>query len=181
MHRADDEDLHLALYCCYELHYRGLDAVDDGWEWEPSLIGARRVFEERFETELRDAVGPPDSAPAADEMDVALREIAMADEGGPSVSQFVERAATREQVLEFVVHRSAYQLKEADPHSWALPRLWGPPKAALVEIQADEYGEDAPTASTPRCSRGRWRPSGWIPPTGPTSTGSPRRCSRRST
>jgi len=38
------------------------------------------------------------------------------------------------------VHRSAYQLKEADPHSWALPRLYGPPKAAMVEIQADEYG-----------------------------------------
>jgi hypothetical protein len=43
-------------------------------------------------------------------------------------------------VLEFLVHRSAYQLKEADPHSWALPRLYGAPKAALVEIQADEYG-----------------------------------------
>jgi len=38
------------------------------------------------------------------------------------------------------VHRSAYQLKEADPHSWALPRLSGKPKAAMVEIQADEYG-----------------------------------------
>jgi hypothetical protein len=38
------------------------------------------------------------------------------------------------------VHRSAYQLKEADPHSWAIPRLSGLPKAALVEIQADEYG-----------------------------------------
>ena len=43
-------------------------------------------------------------------------------------------------MLEFVVHRSAYQLKEADPHSWALPRLTGVPKAAMVEIQADEYG-----------------------------------------
>ncbi len=30
-----------------------------------------------------------------------------------------------EQLREFVVHRSAYQLKEADPHSWALPRLHG--------------------------------------------------------
>ena len=38
------------------------------------------------------------------------------------------------------MHRSAYQLKEADPHSWALPRLTGGPKAAMVEIQADEYG-----------------------------------------
>jgi hypothetical protein len=45
-----------------------------------------------------------------------------------------------DQVLEFMVHRSAYQLKEADPHSWALPRLDGGPKAAMVEVQADEYG-----------------------------------------
>src|SRR5207253_3145280 len=34
-----------------------------------------------------------------------------------------------------------WQLKEADPHSWAIPRLAGRPKAALVEIQKDEYGE----------------------------------------
>jgi hypothetical protein len=47
-------------------------------------------------------------------------------------------------VLEFIAHRSAYQLKEADPHSWAIPRLSGPAKAALVEIQADEYGGGRP-------------------------------------
>ncbi len=63
----------------------------------------------------------------------------LADEA-PSVSSFIERQATAEQLLEFMVHRSAYQLKEADPHSWALPRLWGRPKAAMVEVQADEYG-----------------------------------------
>jgi hypothetical protein len=60
------------------------------------------------------------------------------------VSTYVEREATFEQVVEFVIHRSAYQLKEADPHSWAIPRLEGAPKAALVEIQADEYGEGRP-------------------------------------
>jgi len=38
------------------------------------------------------------------------------------------------------VHRSAYQLKEADPHSFAIPRLHGTPKAALLEVQFDEYG-----------------------------------------
>jgi hypothetical protein len=52
----------------------------------------------------------------------------------------VETQATLDQVLEHVVHRSAYQLKEADPHSWAIPRLSGQAKAALVEIQSDEYG-----------------------------------------
>jgi hypothetical protein len=52
----------------------------------------------------------------------------------------VRSSASHEQILEFLVHRSAYQLKEADPHSWAIPRLAGQPKAALIEIQTDEYG-----------------------------------------
>jgi hypothetical protein len=56
----------------------------------------------------------------------------------------VEIQATEEQVREHVIHRSAYQLKEADPHSWAIPRLTGAPKAALVEIQCDEYGAGRP-------------------------------------
>src|SRR5205085_722733 len=53
---------------------------------------------------------------------------------------------TLEQFREFAVHRSAYQLKEADPHTWAIPRLDGEAKAALVEIQADEYGGGRATA-----------------------------------
>jgi hypothetical protein len=65
-------------------------------------------------------------------------------DGAPSLSRHLEREGTLEQLLEFLVHRSAYQLKEADPHSWAIPRLSGPPKAALVEIQADEYGGGRP-------------------------------------
>jgi hypothetical protein len=135
---TDVEDLQLALYLCYELHYRGLPGVDDRWEWEPALLALRRELETRFEDELRAAVPVPPPRPDG-AMDVALRAIADAD-GGPSLSRHLERHGTVEQFLEFAVHRSAYQLKEADPHSWALPRLNGPPKAALVEIQADEYG-----------------------------------------
>jgi hypothetical protein len=133
-----DEDLQLALYLAYELHYRGLAGVDPDWEWEPSLLGLRREIEQRMLTALRDLVGGPDGAPPAEEMDIVLRELA--EDEGPSLSRHVEADAEREELLEFVVHRSAYQLKEADPHSWALPRLSGGPKAALVEIQADEYG-----------------------------------------
>src|SRR4051812_45650935 len=134
-----DDDLQLALYVCYELHYRGFDGVDERWEWEPSLLALRAQLEADFEAALVAAVPRPDAEPNPDDMDVALRAIADSDDG-PSLSRHLERAGTLEQFHEFAVHRSAYQLKEADPHSWALPRLSGPPKAALVEIQADEYG-----------------------------------------
>jgi hypothetical protein len=30
-----DDDLHLALYACYELHDQGLPGVSEAWEWEP--------------------------------------------------------------------------------------------------------------------------------------------------
>jgi len=134
-----DEDLHLSLYLCYELHYRGLPGVDERWEWEPSLLGLRRSLERRFETALREAIPPAPLEVGPEEIDLALRGIAEADQGR-SLSKHLEREGSLDQFLEFVVHRSAYQLKEADPHSWALPRLSGRPKAALVEIQADEYG-----------------------------------------
>lgn len=135
-----DEDLQLALYLCYELHYRGFAEVDWAWEWEPSLLALRRELEASFEAALREAIGAPERRRVDPQrIDLALREIADADHG-PSLSRHVEREASAEQLREFMVHRSAYQLKEADPHTWAIPRLFGPPKAAIVEIQADEYG-----------------------------------------
>jgi hypothetical protein len=133
-----DEDLQLALYLCYELHYRGLPGVDDGWEWEPALLGLRGQLERAFEAALLEAVPRIPGPVPASEIDLALR--AIADEDGPSLSSYIKVNATVEELREFVVHRSAYQLKEADPHSWAIPRLSGAPKAALIEIQNDEYG-----------------------------------------
>src|SRR5919109_2010581 len=134
-----DDDLQLALYLCYELHYRGLPGVDERWEWSPSLLALRQALEDRFERALQRTVERPGATPEPEAVDLALRAIDDADDS-PSLSQYIERHASLEQVLEFVVHRSAYQLKEADPHSWAIPRLSGGAKAALVEIQADEYG-----------------------------------------
>ncbi len=133
-----DEDLNLSLYLCYELHYRGLPGVDDRWEWNASLLRLRALLEEQFEGALKDAVPLTEEAVAADQIDVALKEIAAQE--GASLSSHIRGRATLEQVREFLVHRSAYQLKEADPHCWAIPRLHGAPKAALVEVEADEYG-----------------------------------------
>jgi hypothetical protein len=134
---ATPDDLHLALYCAYELHYRGLPGVHPDWEWEPSLLGAVRPLERRLEAELRAAAGPVGTDPGA--VAGELWRLAGADRG-PSLSAWVAERATLVHVRELAVHRSAYQLKEADPHTWAIPRLPGPAKAVMVAIQADEYG-----------------------------------------
>ncbi len=137
-----DEDLQLALYCLYELHYRGFSGVDERWEWQPSLLALRARLEGAFESALFEAVPRPDPV-APERMDLALRAIIDADDA-PSLSRFVEFRATLEQLHEFLVHRSAYLLKEADPQTFAIPRMTGAPKAAMVEIQADEYGGGRP-------------------------------------
>ena len=132
------DDFHLALYLCYEVHYA--DAGDAGWEWEPTLLEFRRMLEDAFEKELVTSL-PPGEAGG----DLPARLIALArGDGGRSLSRYVADNPTFDRVTELVIHRSAYHLKEADPHSWAIPRLTGAAKAALVEIQADEYGAGDP-------------------------------------
>lgn len=131
-----DEDLQLALYCCYELHYRGFAGVDAEWEWDPILLGFRAELEGAFLDRLREEIGP--TRPAGDVRDALVGLIAGAS--GPSLSTFMAESGTLEQLREFCIHRSAYQLKEADPHTFAIPRLTGEAKAAIVEIQYDEYG-----------------------------------------
>lgn len=130
------DDFHLALYLCYEMNYRGLPGIDDRWEWEPSFVGFRRALESRYEAVLTDVVHV---RPGRGDTAENLRAIADAN-GGPDLADYMQTYASLDEYREFLIHRSAYQLKEADPHSWAIPRLSGRSKAALVEIQVDEYG-----------------------------------------
>lgn len=135
-----DDDAALALYLCYEQHYLGLPGVDEGWEWNPSLLAERRLLEYAFEEQLIDLVG---AAPIAlSGADVRKELLRLATDGsGPSLSEYMQSVGTMDQLREFAIHRSAYQLKEADPHTWGIPRLSGRAKAALVEIQRGEYGD----------------------------------------
>jgi hypothetical protein len=137
------DDSALALYLCYELHYLGLPDVDEAWEWEPTLLAARRELERALERRLVEVVGHPPVGLSAAETADALRDLAGAGDGR-SLSAEVRDRATLDQVRELAVHRSAYQLKEADPHTWAIPRLTGRAKAALVDIQVGEYGDGRP-------------------------------------
>jgi hypothetical protein len=136
-----DDDLQLALYLCYELHYRGLEAVAPEWEWSPHLLEFRATLEGMMLEALVGEIGPPQQPSGG--VGELVFELVAADDA-PSLSGYIEGSASLEEFREFVIHRSAYQLKEADPHSWAIPRLAGSPKAALVEVQADEYGGGDP-------------------------------------
>ena len=131
------DDLQLSLYLCYELHYRGFDTVNERWEWEPSLLALRARLEAAFEEQLVAVVGAPaviENPPSVELWQLIERS------DGPSLSAFMEEHGTLRQMREFAVHRSAYQLKEADPHTWALPRLEGLAQATMAAIQHDEYG-----------------------------------------
>ncbi|MGH1550271.1 iron-containing redox enzyme family protein [Leifsonia poae] len=139
-----DEDLQLTLFILYGLHYGDTVDADDEWEWHPELLRTRRTIEREFERQLRERVPVGDlPEPNADAVAAYLFDLTSED-GGPSLSRFLAKKATEEQAQEFVIHRSIYTRKEADPHSWAIPRLTGRAKAALVEVQSDEYGAGRP-------------------------------------
>ena len=155
-----DEDLQLSLLVLYELHYRGVQGVDERWEWHPQLLGARAQLEAVLEEALRRAGqayrsqvdSPPCSvselAPGAgpsrrDEDAGQVMQLLLqmtAPSSKPGLSSHLARHGTKAQYRELFMHRSIYHLKEADPHTWGIPRLSGGVKAALVEIQSDEYG-----------------------------------------
>lgn len=126
------EDLQLALHVCYELHYQGFPGVDADWEWDPELLRLRGAMERVFLAELRaSTTGGDDVAGVLDEL--------LVDSGG-GISGFIADEAEWWQVCEYLAHRSIYHLKEADPHAWAIPRLRGRAKAALVAVEFDEFG-----------------------------------------
>ncbi|MFJ6793234.1 iron-containing redox enzyme family protein [Streptomyces sp. NPDC091268] len=140
--RADPwgEDLHLALYLLYELHYRGFEGVPADLEWDPELLRLRRALEDRFlhalRTDLADA--PRTVAEAFEPLLVEPVDL------GGSLSHYLETEGELWQLREYAALRSLYHLKEADPHAWVIPRLTGRAKAAMVAIEYDEFGAGHP-------------------------------------
>ncbi|WP_409234554.1 iron-containing redox enzyme family protein [Streptomyces sp. PA5.6] len=130
------DDLQLALYVLYELHYQGFAGVADDREWDPSLLALRHVLERRFLDALHADVPPSDDAEAA--LAELLVEPVGHDEA--SVSHHLQRDGETWQLREYAALRSLYHLKEADPHAWVIPRLHGRAKAAMVAIEYDEFG-----------------------------------------
>jgi hypothetical protein len=138
-----DDDLHIALWAMYELHYQGFEDVEDELEWQPEVLALRRRLEQRFEDELRRRFSGQE-VPSGDEPFAEALFAFIDGHDGRSLAAHVQREADREQVLELLRHRSIYHLKEADPTAWVVPRLPVRAKAALVELQYDEYGGGDP-------------------------------------
>jgi Iron-containing redox enzyme len=139
-----DEDLQLALWMLYELHYRGFAECDD-LEWDTTVVAVRTTIERQFEAELHRRTDDVVTAAKASRPDLVDQIMFMIDQaGGLDLASFLQRRATREQIMEFLVHRSLYHLKESDPHSFVLPRIDGRAKVALAELQYDEYGAGQP-------------------------------------
>jgi hypothetical protein len=140
-----DDDLQLSLWIANELQYRGFDGVDPEAQWDADVTAFRTRLEQPWVSWLEANCRV---IPSAEPVAVQLRTLVDADgsstpdgvERGPRLAPYLRRHANREQFREFVLNRSVYQLKEADPHSFGIARLDGDAKAALVEIEADEYG-----------------------------------------
>ncbi|QBJ95957.1 iron-containing redox enzyme family protein [Rhodococcus sp. ABRD24] len=134
-----DDDIQLCLTLLYELHLQGIDGVDDRWGWDAELLTARAALEAPFDSEIRALAAPVVDRVAGPDVVAALWDMT-APSTSPGLSGFMATEATVEQFRELLIHRSLNQLREGDVHTLGIPRLAGRPKAALVEVQADEYG-----------------------------------------
>ncbi|MFJ2808639.1 iron-containing redox enzyme family protein [Kitasatospora sp. NPDC087271] len=138
LHDPWGEDHQLALHLCYELHDRGLPGVHPGWEWEPELLALRRELERSFLARVRAETEPVPALPEV--LEQLLTQ--PSEDTGPS--HFLLAEGERHHAREYLVHRSVYHLKEADPQLWVLPRIHGPAQAVLMAIAYDEYGAGRP-------------------------------------
>ncbi|WP_079102235.1 iron-containing redox enzyme family protein [Streptomyces sp. TP-A0356] len=130
------DDLQLALYVLYELHYQGFEGVGDDREWDPALLTFRRALEDRFLRALRDDV--PVGSGALEALDEL--QIEPVGDDGTGVTHFLRNVGRHDHLREYAALRSLYHLKEADPHAWVIPRLHGRAKAAMVAVEFDEFG-----------------------------------------
>jgi hypothetical protein len=135
------DDLQLALYVGYELHYRGFHDVPDDREWDLYLLAFRRELEDSFAAALHAALPPVDDPQGelARQLEALRRP-----PGKHGVGATLLRDPDRERMSEVLVHRSLYHLKEADPQAWVLPRLDGAAKTLVAGVEFDEYGGGHP-------------------------------------
>lgn len=130
-----DDDFQLALYLCYELHFRDVARTD--LEWDPTLLSFRAELERVFVYRLRqfDCASSAHSTALGVSLDELLES---ADNRG--IGEYLELHATLDQLREYCVHRSASCLKSGDANSFGIARLKGGAKAAMAKMQFADMG-----------------------------------------
>ena len=114
------EDLQLALYCLYELHYRGFAG-----RRRRTRVGPRPAARARGTSNGSSSARCGRRSPAGDDVEQVDRRLLAepVEAAAAGVSHHLRRAGERWQLREYVAHRSLYHLKEADPQAWVIPRL----------------------------------------------------------
>jgi hypothetical protein len=112
---AVDDDLQLAMWLVYELRYRGLVGVDDGWECQPGLAETMHEWEGLLHDALAAVTRPePDESEVApDAVPARLLDLAGCDDG-PSRSEELIRDADVEQFRELLIHHTMYRLEQTE-------------------------------------------------------------------
>ncbi|MEV1007809.1 iron-containing redox enzyme family protein [Streptomyces sp. NPDC049881] len=128
------DDVQLALFVAYELHYRGFDGVADAWEWHPEVLRLRGALERCFLAGLRAEV------PGHTDLRATLDDLLVEPVESSGVSGFLKDEGELWHLREYAALRSLYHLKEGDPHAYGIPHLTGRAKAGLVAVEYDEYG-----------------------------------------
>jgi hypothetical protein len=108
--------------------------VDSAREWDPDLLKARAALERPFLMALRHQATRHERAAEA------LDELLVEPMDGTGVTHYLQDNGELWQLREYAAQRSLYHLKEADPHAWVLPRLWGRAKAGMAAVEFDEFG-----------------------------------------
>ena len=132
-----DEDLQLALYCCYELHYQGFDQSAMTGSGIPlfSKVRASSRRRSKEDSEQRFRMKRHRGRRGA--------RCAVATEWGRLVSRFRDGYLEHGNRFHVEGDRNATVRLPAQggrPPHWAIPRRSGRAKAAIVSIQSDEYG-----------------------------------------
>ena len=127
------DDFALALYLCYEPHFRGL--ADSDWRWDRDLFGFRCQLERVFIDRLRDEVATMThrSVHATGEVIEDL-SLSMANH---SLAANVVHSGTLNQLREICIHSSAHLYRLSDPRGFALPRVPADVGLALRELDYD--------------------------------------------
>jgi hypothetical protein len=129
----DDEDAQLALYCLYELDYRGFDDVPAAMARDPRVVRLRADLGDALWRAVGDQGVLPDPAELLDAL----------CPGDTAESTY---EATPSSVDRWLAHRACYHLKESHAHAVLLLHVTDETvRHTLAEVVAGEFGVGFPS------------------------------------